>query len=71
MSEWIKCSERMPEIGRRVLIVQHGKYVSSATLYQWEAAKTEKGRKPRFEDFRGIVSDVTHWQPLPSPPEDV
>ncbi|NEG85075.1 DUF551 domain-containing protein [Pantoea agglomerans] len=70
MSQWIKCSEKMPEIGAKVLVVQHGKYVSSVHYRQWVTAKNEKGRAPRFEDMRGIVYGVTHWQPLPSPPEE-
>lgn len=70
MSVWIKCGERMPDLGAQVLIVIAGKYVSSATYISWKEAKTEKGRTPRFEDFRGIVRRVTHWMPLPEPPED-
>lgn len=68
--EWIKCSDRMPEIGSRILVVEHGKTVSSATYRQWETAKTEKGRAPRFEDLRGIVYGVSHWMPLPELPTE-
>lgn len=65
---WIACADRMPEIEDRVLVVTYGKYVSAARYTQWEGAKTAKGRAPRFEDLRGIVYNVTHWMPLPSPP---
>jgi len=68
--EWIKCSERMPEISSRVLVAIRGKYVTNATYTSWTGAKTEKGRAPRFEDLRGIVHQVTHWMPLPEPPTD-
>lgn len=68
--EWIKCSEQMPEIGARVLVVMYGKHVHSAAYRQWETAKTEKGRAPRFEDQRGIVYGVSHWMPLPEPPAE-
>ncbi|OFC63057.1 DUF551 domain-containing protein [Candidatus Erwinia dacicola] len=65
---WVACSERMPEIGSRVIVAIEEKYVRSASYTQWDGAKTERGRAPRFEDLRGIVHGVTHWQPLPSPP---
>lgn len=65
---WIKCSEQMPDIGSRVMVAVNGKYVFVASYTQWEGAKTEKGRAPRFEDLRGIVHSVTHWMPLPEPP---
>lgn len=68
--EWIKCSERMPDIGKSVLVVINGKYVNSASYTQWDGAKTAKGRAPRFEDLRGIVYGVTHWMPLPEPPTE-
>lgn len=68
--EWIKCSERMPEIGNRVIVTIEGKYVRCASYTQWDGAKTERGRAPRFEDLRRIVHGVTHWMPLPEPPSE-
>lgn len=67
---WIKCSERMPDVGSSVLVVIQGKYVHKGHYSQWTGAKTEKGRKPRFEDLRGILRYVTHWMPLPQPPRE-
>lgn len=67
---WIKCSDRMPDTGSRVMVAMNGKFVTVASYTQWPGAKTEKGRAPRFEDLRGIVHNVTHWQPLPSPPTE-
>lgn len=66
--DWIKCSDRMPDVGCRVMVVMNGKHVTVASYTQWMGAKTERGRAPRFEDLRGIVYGVTHWQPLPEPP---
>ncbi|EMR9403235.1 DUF551 domain-containing protein [Escherichia coli] len=68
--EWIKCSDRMPPIGSRVVVAINGKHVTCASYTQWEGAKTERGRAPRFEDLRGIVPGVTHWQPIPEPPSE-
>ncbi|EHB0511572.1 DUF551 domain-containing protein [Escherichia coli] len=55
---WISCSERMPEIRQ--------------TVIGWNGyAKTQKGREPRFEILTGIWHGVTHWMPLPEPPQEV
>lgn len=58
---WIPCSERMPEANTRVLIWWIDG-VNCATLYGsvWE---TDEGNFPE-------VGSVTHWMPLPEPPED-
>ncbi len=66
---WIKCSERLPDVGSSVLVVIQGKHVHKGRYSQWTGAKTEKGRKPRFEDLRGILRDVTHWMALPAAPK--
>ena len=69
--EWIKCSETIPDIGDRVLVVLSGKYVHEANYCQWSGAKTERGRAPRFENARGVLHGVTHWMPLQEPPQEV
>jgi hypothetical protein len=69
MSEWIKCSERMPPVGTK-LLTWNGWFIVQAEYRSNEHAKTEKGRQPRFENFRGIMSSVTHRMPLPEPPAD-
>ncbi|MCH0685626.1 DUF551 domain-containing protein [Escherichia coli] len=68
--KWIKCSDRMPDINTWVLVAIGGRVVISANYRQWEGAKTEKGRAPRFKDLRGIIRGVTHWMPLPEPPSE-
>ena len=57
--KWIPVSERLPEMNVRVLIASSG-YVSTDFL----CVKTY----PRFR-FEGSVYPVTHWMPLPEPPE--
>lgn len=69
MQNWIKCSERMPEIGTSVLMYR-GYGVIAGYYTSNKYAKTEKGRLPRFESFNGIQLGVTHWQPFPEPPQE-
>lgn len=63
-SEWIKCSEKLPEKPIPVLIYHLGD-VSSATYIRSE----RKGNYWAKED-RLYNSEPTHWQPLPEPPKD-
>jgi len=77
MSEWIKCSERQPEIGQGVLI-SDGKLVTAAKYAPaWHTAE-DGGRQWWWFDALGYGGcdmgaeyrgeDVTHWMPLPLPP---
>ena len=67
---WISCSERMPEI-RQTVIGWNGYAVRQCVYTRNEYAKTQKGREPRFETSTGIWHGVTHWIPLPEPPQEV
>lgn len=66
---WISCSERMPEI-RQTVIGWNGYAVRQCVYTRNEYAKTQKGREPRFETLTGIWHGVTHWMPLPQPPQE-
>lgn len=57
MSEWIKCSERLPndQLVQQV-IVTDGCSVQSAVFHNG------------YFDCLMLVQKVTHWQPLPPPP---
>lgn len=54
-TRWIPCSLRMPEVGEEVLVYSRS-----------------SGMAADYYD-RGLFgySDVTHWMPLPEPPEEV
>ncbi|EEW0634769.1 DUF550 domain-containing protein [Escherichia coli] len=67
---WISCSERMPEI-RQTVIGWNGYAVRQCVYTRNGYAKTQKGREPRFETSTGIWHGVTHWMPLPEPPQEV
>ena len=67
---WISCSERMPEI-RQTVMGWNGYAVRQCVYTRNEYAKTQKGREPRFETSTGIWHGVTHWMPLPEPPQEV
>ena len=65
-NEWIPVSERMPEQGKRVEVVINGT-VSIAKYWaqtpQWE---TIDGLFYHGDEFAW----VTHWKPLPEPPNE-
>ncbi|EEW7582285.1 DUF551 domain-containing protein [Escherichia coli] len=67
---WISCSDRMPEI-RQTVIGWNGYAVRQCVYTRNEYAKTQKDREPRFETLTGIWHGVTHWMPLPEPPQEV
>ena len=57
-SDWVKCSERMPEHGDMVLVF-NGNSIEIDALAIGEF------------DFECWCDSVTHWMPLPAPPVEV
>jgi hypothetical protein len=80
-NNWIKCSDRMPEMGERVLIYavkefhyEHDR-IEIAALVDNILLAWEQVPKLRFEVCEDSGSyynadNVTHWQPLPAKPQD-
>lgn len=72
MSEWIKCSERMPKRGQQVLVfIDFNSDTVAPSIHDAEftGATFRRGdctvKIYPHEDGFG----VTHWQPLPEPPQ--
>lgn len=70
MTEWIKCSERMPEEFADVLVVTEDSQVREGYHFVYAGAppvwKIYCYRKLYVND----VEIVTHWMPLPPPPTE-
>lgn len=65
MSEWIKCSERMPKLEQEVLCVDQ--------FDNYEAAIYTKGYFKESNPFFAVTAGEfhpTHWMPLPEPPKE-
>lgn len=66
MSEWITCSERMPDEGQHVIILCDGAFVLYAQYRDGEFFDVVRNGEEFFETQS---RNVTHWMPLPEPPE--
>ncbi|EIX0195483.1 DUF551 domain-containing protein [Escherichia coli] len=76
---WISCSERMPEMGERQCYVLAADFKNN---YPPNIPNTQVGvygdwfndGKPTWDDGGGedlYLKEVTHWMPLPEPPQEV
>lgn len=60
--KWIKCSEQMPPVDT-IVVVSFKSLETSPLLWSGNEWDDEYGMIP-------IRQDVTHWMPLPKPPEE-
>lgn len=76
MTEWIKCSERMPEEEGQYLVIvlsDRGERVPKKPRMKVARFHTcwGKHKRPHFfgnQTFK--AKEITHWMPLPSLPKD-
>ncbi|WP_241522401.1 DUF551 domain-containing protein [Chimaeribacter arupi] len=64
MSEWIKCSERVPNEGGRYWCYVEEQNSLGKSHYQWNCSWNGD-----CWGGEGFFGKVTHWMPLPEPPE--
>ncbi|HAO9416002.1 TPA: DUF551 domain-containing protein [Escherichia coli] len=64
---WISCSERMPEDGQHVIILCDGAFVLYAQYRDGEFFDVVRNGEEFFETQS---RNVTHWMPLPEPPQE-
>ena len=62
LMEWIKCSDRLPEKGKKVLMFSD---------IIWMGFINKRGHWVDWHDWNKPDYPVTHWQPLPEKPESV
>lgn len=70
---WIKCSERLPDFGKYVLVFyKYGdmEYVEIGKLDAIRGYQSSEGTKTStdWSDKEHNNLEPTHWQPLPEPP---
>lgn len=61
---WVKCSKRLPKVGTRVLVWYRGD--------TWTARLSDEGRHYKLwllPTGHAELKEVSHWRPLPHPPE--
>lgn len=64
---WISCSERMPEDGQHVIILCDSAFVLYAQYRDGEFFDIVRNGEEFFETQS---RNVTHWMPLPEPPQE-
>ena len=64
-AKWIPVSERLPEVGDRVLC-NIKSFAFPGSFYQRILPYDKYG----FKEDNIYTDDVTHWMPLPEPPKE-
>ena len=64
LPKWIPVSERLPEVGKRVLFSYRGYIKKQPRIFiGWYNGK-------QWDSLFATEYDVTHWMPLPEPPKE-
>lgn len=69
MSEWIKCSERMPDKDSKVIAYTSFGQIIFGMHYRWKKYELQ-ALDPLVSECTSWQGSVTHWMPLPEPPTD-
>ncbi len=65
MSKWISIKKMVPADGIKVLVLSSSYgHIYEAKLYRF------KNGKIKWQNYDTSIYDITHWMPLPEPPED-
>lgn len=78
MSDWIKCSERLPVNGQQVICSgfifnepEKGRWVSVSIFEDDDFYSIcQDGDGEDCANFDTTMHPPTHWMPLPAPPKD-
>lgn len=74
--EWIKCSDRLPEIDKKVLtLIENSRVIGEFIGDEWIEHYWIDIPKKRFmnsySDLQQYVNEnITHWMPLPEIPKE-
>ena len=69
MSQWIKCSKKMPDDTQMLLAFSQGEIV--AAYWDWVVNPIDYKKRRDFIYLSGnTLEGVTHWMPLPAPPQE-
>lgn len=60
VQQWIPVTERLPEVGQRVIVSRPGKVEQGVWL----------GTNGWWKVYGANTKAVTHWMPLPEPPKE-
>lgn len=66
---WIKCTDRLPELNKEVLIYFNGCFISYLRQYDFKGNIRKAWMDCENTNFKW--EDITHWMPLPEPPNDL
>lgn len=61
---WIKLSDRLPDYYQPILAICDNKH----QIVCWRASDGETSTYTILDTNRIVIYDITHWQPLPEPP---
>lgn len=70
-SEWISIEDRMPEVNQSVLVLRNWNGKLSQCVDRLELhhdCEKPEGEQDWYDFLYSYICEVTHWQPLPTPP---